>query len=193
MNSPVTRTRTDAVANRQRILDSARKVFARKGLAAEMREIADEAGVAVGTLYRHFASREDLVSTFLAECRAELVSKLLPLVDSDDPVGAFREILRIGANCREDFGKISEDLLRGQLHKHVAIRSLSDLLKKGVEQGAFRKDLNIPVVIAVAESIFFCGLSFLDNAGQGSFVDGADAISDFLLIGMVSQQQEKKV
>lgn len=54
--------RADAKRNEGRLIDAARAVFARAGVDAPMREIADEAGVGVGTLYRRFPQRADLIA-----------------------------------------------------------------------------------------------------------------------------------
>jgi len=53
--------RADAVLNRARILKVAQSVFAEYGLELEMGEVAARAQLGVGTLYRHFANREDLL------------------------------------------------------------------------------------------------------------------------------------
>ena len=55
------RTRYDALENRQRLLDVAARAFAEHGLDASTRSIAKQAGVGVGTLYRHFPTREALI------------------------------------------------------------------------------------------------------------------------------------
>jgi AcrR family transcriptional regulator len=54
--------RADAEQNRERIMAAARSVFADQGLDAPVREVAREAGVGVGTLYRRFPTREDLIT-----------------------------------------------------------------------------------------------------------------------------------
>ena len=59
--------RADAVRNRQRILDAAREQITAHGPDAGMDEIAAAAGVAVGTLYRHFPTKTDLVAAIIAE------------------------------------------------------------------------------------------------------------------------------
>lgn len=56
------RFRADARQNVDAILQAARTVFARSGVDAPVREVAAEAGVGVGTLYRHFPQRADLVA-----------------------------------------------------------------------------------------------------------------------------------
>jgi AcrR family transcriptional regulator len=59
--------RADAVRNRQKILDAAREQITSHGPGTGMDEIAAAAGVAVGTLYRHFPNKTDLVSAVVAE------------------------------------------------------------------------------------------------------------------------------
>jgi AcrR family transcriptional regulator len=53
--------RADARRNIETVLEAAMKVFATSGVDAPAREIADKAGVGVGTLYRHFPQRSDLI------------------------------------------------------------------------------------------------------------------------------------
>lgn len=66
--------RSDARRNRERIVSSARELFALSGVDVPTREIARRAGVGVGTLYRHFPERADLVDAVLAESFEELVA-----------------------------------------------------------------------------------------------------------------------
>ncbi|MES2176016.1 MAG: TetR/AcrR family transcriptional regulator [Pseudomonadota bacterium] len=54
--------RADAQRNLSRLVKSARDVFATAGVDAPMREIAEKAGVGVGTIYRHFPQRSDLIA-----------------------------------------------------------------------------------------------------------------------------------
>ncbi len=63
------RTRADKERNRQRLLDVAAQVFAREGSVASLNQIAREAGVGIATLFRHFATREELIE---ATYRSEL-------------------------------------------------------------------------------------------------------------------------
>ncbi|WP_067471769.1 TetR/AcrR family transcriptional regulator [Nocardia amamiensis] len=64
--------RRDAVANRERILAAAAEAFRDSGMAVDMRAIAAAAGVGVGTLYRHFPTREHLVHAVTGTDLADL-------------------------------------------------------------------------------------------------------------------------
>ncbi|MEU4466140.1 TetR/AcrR family transcriptional regulator [Streptomyces sp. NPDC024017] len=59
--SPAKSKRKDARRNQQTLLDAAARVFVTSGVEAPVRDIAAEAGVGVGTIYRHFPTRADLV------------------------------------------------------------------------------------------------------------------------------------
>lgn len=59
--------RADAARNRAKVLDAARAVFGAQGVEAEMAVIAAKAGVGVGTLYRHFPTKDALLSALSAE------------------------------------------------------------------------------------------------------------------------------
>lgn len=61
------RERADSIRNRAAIMEAAAIEFSRRGKAADVREIAQQAGVAMGTLYRHFPTKEDLLDTILHE------------------------------------------------------------------------------------------------------------------------------
>jgi AcrR family transcriptional regulator len=78
--------RSDAQRNRERIMEVAKQVFARHGADASMGEIARRAKIGPGTLYRHFATRDDLLATVyitevekLAAAQKKLSAELSPI------------------------------------------------------------------------------------------------------------------
>jgi AcrR family transcriptional regulator len=78
--------RADAERNRERILEVAKQVFTRRGADASMGEIARRAKIGPGTLYRHFATRDDLLATVyitevekLAAAQTQLSAELPPI------------------------------------------------------------------------------------------------------------------
>jgi AcrR family transcriptional regulator len=70
--------RKDAARNRQKIVAAARSVLVAHGFGADMRTFAREAGVGIGTLYRHFPSREHLINEILDPDLAALIRIRLP-------------------------------------------------------------------------------------------------------------------
>src|SRR5205809_1802372 len=81
--------RRDAERNRQRILDAARELFTERGLAVTLNDIAHHAGVGVGTVYRRFPDRVQLIEA-LFEQRLEQIRELAEAALADpDPWQAF--------------------------------------------------------------------------------------------------------
>jgi AcrR family transcriptional regulator len=83
---PARKPRSDAQRNRERILEVAKQVFTRHGADASMGEIARRAKIGPGTLYRHFATRDDLLATVyitevekLAAAQKKLSAELPPI------------------------------------------------------------------------------------------------------------------
>jgi AcrR family transcriptional regulator len=85
--------RSDARANRQRLLKAAEEVFAVEGVAAPIAEVARHAGVGMGTVYRHFPTKEALFEAIVEEHLSVLVEGAGRLVESGDPAKALDEFL----------------------------------------------------------------------------------------------------
>ena len=86
------RKRSDARRNQEVLLDAAATVFVRAGVEAPVRDIAAEAGVGIGTIYRHFPTRADLV------------------------VAVFRHQVDALADTTPQAGEAPEDTLRNWIH-----------------------------------------------------------------------------
>ncbi len=67
--------RADAERNRRRLLDAARTLFAERGLEVSLDDIAREAGVGVGTAYRRFRSRDEIVDALFDEHLADIIAR----------------------------------------------------------------------------------------------------------------------
>jgi AcrR family transcriptional regulator len=182
------------MANREAILEAARQLLAEKGLAAEIREIAERAGVGVGSLYRHFESREGLIRAVMQAAAEDLVQRLRVAATERDPKVALREMIHAAAGVFERFGVLTEVMLRGQTnelpdHKTEALPDLMDLtasvLQRGIEDGSFRSDLDVPVAIAALASIFESGM-LLALASRRTYSRAADALADFFLTAIAA-------
>jgi AcrR family transcriptional regulator len=86
--------RTDAVRNRERVLEAAKAVFSAGGPDASLEAVARQAGVGIGTLYRHFPTREALFEAVYRREVEQLSDLAEQLRDNASPVEALRQWLR---------------------------------------------------------------------------------------------------
>ena len=93
--------RADARRNRERILASGRRLFARDGPEVPMDEIAAHAGVGIGTVYRHFPTKEALL-TEMVRVRFQEFAAIATLAESTvDPRDALETVMRRSAEAVE--------------------------------------------------------------------------------------------
>lgn len=78
-------TRKDASRNRARLIEAAREVFAERGLAATLDDIAERAGVGTGTAYRHFRNKHVLAAEVLGDATQQIVRDAEGALAIDDP------------------------------------------------------------------------------------------------------------
>jgi AcrR family transcriptional regulator len=90
----VRKPRVDAVRNRERVLEAAKEVFNTGGPDASLEEVARSAGVGIGTLYRHFPTREDLFEAVYRREVQQLADLAQQLKQEADPVDALRHWMR---------------------------------------------------------------------------------------------------
>jgi AcrR family transcriptional regulator len=86
--------RADAIKNRQRILEAAEATFASLGLSVPIDTVAERAGVGVGTLYRHFPTKEALFEAIVMTRLEELLDETRMRADADDPADALFSFLQ---------------------------------------------------------------------------------------------------
>lgn len=86
--------RADAQKNYEHLLDVARAVIAEQGADASLRDVARQAGVVVGTLYRHFPTRDDLLVALLHTSFDHLTAQAVQLQASRSPQDALVDWLR---------------------------------------------------------------------------------------------------
>lgn len=85
--------RKDAARNRQRILDAAYELFAQRGLSVTLNDIAHYAGVGVGTVYRHFPDRDQLIDGLFEQRLDEIAGLLQAALEDPDPWQALTGFL----------------------------------------------------------------------------------------------------
>lgn len=86
--------RADAVRNRERVLEAAKAVFSAGGAEASLEAVARAAGVGIGTLYRHFPTREDLFEAVYRREVQQLADLAEQLKQESQPIEALRHWMR---------------------------------------------------------------------------------------------------
>ena len=92
---PARKPRADAERNRRLLLDAARAAFSAEGISASLEQIAQEAGVGIGTLYRHFPARKDLVAGVYQDEVEKLAAAGEGLAETQAPVEGLRRLLQL--------------------------------------------------------------------------------------------------
>ena len=142
--------RVDAQRNRERILEVAKEAFTRSGANASLDDIAKQAGVGPGTLYRHFPTREDLLQAVYRSEMEKLAAAGRKFTQSVPPIEALRAWLLLFVDAIETKQIIAPALntLIGD-HKKVFASSyakiqeaIDALVKRAIKSGDIRKDLN---------------------------------------------------
>jgi len=141
--------RADARRNRERILVAAREQFAVHGLELGMDQIARSAGVGVGTVYRHFPAKEQLLAALADERFAGFADAAREALEDPDAWNGFRGLLRHCAKVIDDDRAISEamdqhaDLCYASAQKANLTELSAELIAKAQAQGALRTDFSV--------------------------------------------------
>ncbi len=166
--------RADAQRNRARILEAAEVLFAAEGIEAPVDAIAEKAGVGVGTLYRHFPTKEGLCEAILLERLTELTLDARALAEAEDPAIAFfgflDHVVEEGAAKRDlivavtgvgaEFEVAAADVKEG-------LRDAMDtLLRRAQRAGAVRSDVTVDVVMSLVFAT--CQAAAHPSAGPAS-------------------------
>lgn len=144
------RQRVDAKRNVAALLEAAKAVFAASGVDAPAKEIADLAGVGVGTLYRHFPQRSDLVKAVLEHEIDACAAAAATLAAACEPGAALEKWLRRyteflatkrGFAAALHSGDPAFDALPGYFFERTA-PALGSLLEAAGATGEFRADIS---------------------------------------------------
>jgi AcrR family transcriptional regulator len=152
-NSASTRPlRADAERNRDRILEAAELAFATEGTDVHVETIAERAGVGVGTLYRHFLTKQKLFEAVLHERLSALVFDAQQLIEDEDSEGVFFGFL--GQFVEEVAAK--RDLVAmmgdgsGLDEATELVDTVAVLLRRAQSVGAVRPEISATTVLSLA-------------------------------------------
>lgn len=177
--------RADARRNYERLVEQAKVAFAEFGVDASLDEIARRAGVASGTLYRHFPTRLALVEVVLAERIAELVALGRGLLTADDEFGALSTWLRAAITHGLAYRGLSTAVMNSALDHdtvatwHAEMFDVSAaLLARAREAGTVVADAQDADVLRMTGAIAWAAQDAPDSSAQ------ADRLLHLLLNGL---------
>ena len=183
----------------QQIIEAAIRVFARKGYYnSRVADIAREAGIAAGTIYLYFETKDDILVTLFRSKMAEFVAGLRKAIAGEnDPVAKVRRLIRMHFEMLEGNPALAEvvqvELRQGQkffrgasaheVSSYFAL--LGGVLEEGVAQGRFRADLPVKVATkALFGAMDQMATSWVLGKRGYRLADTAPAVADIFLQGL---------
>jgi AcrR family transcriptional regulator len=179
--------RPDAKKNYDLLLEVARGVIAEHGAEASLRDVARKAGVGIGTLYRHFPTREALLESLLRESFDQVTSSAVQLETTSSPddalVAWLREMVALTHNHRGLIAAMTTALDEEDSALHASCVMLrasgARLLARAQAEGKARQDIDGTDLLALVSA-----LAWLND--QPSFAHRVqhlfDVISDAILV-----------
>jgi AcrR family transcriptional regulator len=155
------RTRSDARQNRERLLEVAARAFAEHGLDATPVSIAKQAGVGVGTLYRHFPSREALIDAAYQNELARVCDLATRLIDQHTAAEATRTWMGYFldyATAKQGMSEALNTVIASGADPYATSRgmltdAIGALLDAGAQDGTLRTDLSHDDVLLAMSGI----------------------------------------
>lgn len=142
--------RADAEHNRQRLLEAAKALFAKKGSRASLEEIAKAADVGTGTFYRHFATRDALIAAVYQNETSRLVHAAERLGKALPPLDALREWLLLFVEfiaTKHGIREVLDTIVGGAASLYSTSstevqRAIDALVRRGISEGVISMDLD---------------------------------------------------
>jgi AcrR family transcriptional regulator len=177
--------RADARRNRERIVAAARAEFLERGGDASLDAIARGAGVGIGTLYRHFPTRHDLLDAVFRDSAHDLCTRAEEMREQLTPREAFVQWMRASLEHAMSYRGLAAELMAGELGDaapgadQTACANLrlttEDVVTRAKAAGVLREDIEPDDVVRLVNAIA------LTTEGEPD----ADAVADRLFAFMV--------
>jgi AcrR family transcriptional regulator len=177
--------RADARRNREAVLAAAKKLFADQGLEAQIPDVAKAAKVGVGTVYRHFPTKDDLIAALAAQHFERLAQKAREGLEMEDAWEGIAEFIRFSTQIQADDRGLCEvtgsrpDLM-DRAAQATELPELCDrLVKRAQRSGKLRRDLEWQDIPMIA-----CGLGRSTYATMGPAVGRWPRLVEIVLDGL---------
>jgi AcrR family transcriptional regulator len=179
--------RADAERNRLLLLDTAKAAFAEKGSAASLDEIARAAGVGIGTLYRHFPTRDALIAAVYQNESDQLARAAARLAETMPPIEALRAWLFLFVDylaTKHGMTEVLNSIVGGPSALYAAsgpgvMAAFGQLVDRAVASGKIQVDIErLDLLRAIAG---VANVSAGPNAGEA-----AKRMVDILIAGLTT-------
>src|ERR1700733_7694939 len=178
------RPRSDALRNRERILEVAKGVFTRQGANASLEEIAKQAGVGPGTLYRHFPTRNELIEGVYRNEVEKLAAAAARFAETMSPLEALRAWMLLLVDyiaAKHIIAPALNSVVGGPSRLYEGSRSLiqgaiDELVKRAKKSGDVRRDIDASDLLRAV-----IGVSYVSSGGD--WQQSARRLVDVLIAG----------
>ena len=177
--------RSDARRNREAVIAAAKRLFANEGLEAQMPEIAKAASVGVGTVYRHFPTKDDLIAAIATEHFDRLADRAQEDLGLQDPWEGISDFIRFAAQIQANDRGLCEVMaslpeLMNEAAWAAGLPELCDeLVKRAQGSGQLRRDLDWEDIPMIA-----CGLGRVTHGGPPPSVGRWPRLVEIILDGL---------
>lgn len=183
----------------QQIIEAAVRIFARNGYYnSRVSDIAKEAGIASGTIYLYFKTKDEILVTLFREKMAEFVATVRKAIAAEpDAVAKLRRLIGLHFKLLEDHPEMAEvvqvELRQGQKFFRGASANeisgyfdlISSVLEEGMAAGLFRSDLPVKTVRKVLfGAMDQMATSWVLGKRGYKLSETADAVADIFLKGL---------
>ena len=153
--------RSDAVRTRKLLVKAAAEAFAEHGSEVSVAQIAERAGIGKGTVFRHFATKEDLLAAIVYENMFLLVATGEQLVQAEDPADGLREFMSAAIELQAKDRAFCQ-VAHGEARNHPAVRKGQEMLDAVTDEltdrarrhGAIREDITGQDVMLLMSGIY---------------------------------------
>ena len=178
------RPRSDAQRNRERILEVAKEAFTRNGADASLDEVAKQAGVGAGTLYRHFPTRDTLIEAVYRSEVEKLATAAHGFAAAMPPIGALRAWMLLFVDyiaAKHIIAPALNSVAGGPSRLYESSRSLvqgaiEELVKRAKKSGDVRRDVDASDLLRAV-----IGVSYVGSGGD--WQQSAKRLVDILIAG----------
>lgn len=181
--------RADAERNRRRLAEVAKSAFTEQGADLSLDEIARRAGVGIGTLYRHFPTRDAILEAIYRQEAEQIGEAASTLLEKNTPIEALRAWMRLFVDYVAT-KKLVLPALNASMGDTSALRAYSSghvrtaaerLVKRAIENGDIKKDVH-------SLDLLYALYGFANTDGGPDAVPRAHRLIDVLIAGLASDR-----